>query len=35
VQVTVNEKNERRYAARLETLNELNIALQEFLTKQD
>jgi DNA-binding transcriptional ArsR family regulator len=35
VQVTVNEKNERRYAARLETLNELNVALQEFLTKQD
>jgi DNA-binding transcriptional ArsR family regulator len=35
VHVIVNEKNERRYAARLETLNELNIALQEFLTKQD
>lgn len=35
VQVTVNEKNERRYAARIETLNELGAALQEFLTKQD
>ena len=35
VQVTVNEKNERRYAARLESLNELSIAIQEFLTKQD
>jgi DNA-binding transcriptional ArsR family regulator len=35
VQVTVNEKNEKRYAARLETLNELNTTLQEFLTKQD
>ncbi len=35
VQVTVNEKNERRFAARLETLREMNAALQEFLTKQD
>ena len=35
VQITVNERNERRYAARLETLNELNITLLDFLTKQD
>ena len=35
VQITINEKNERRFAARIETLNELNATLQEFLTQQD
>jgi DNA-binding transcriptional ArsR family regulator len=35
VQVTINERNERRFAARLERLNELNVGLKEFLTNQD
>ncbi len=35
VYITVSENNERRYAARLETLNKITAALIEFLEKQD
>ena len=35
VHITVSENNERRYAARLETLKGINASLEEFLAKQD
>jgi DNA-binding transcriptional ArsR family regulator len=35
VQITITGQNERRYAARLERLNELNAAVQDYIRKKD